>query len=81
MLRCSIFASRFCLVLLVAGCAPSLTLVGAQIREAAPEGVSSSAFLGTVVGNVGPFDQSAIDDAKTDALNRGAERGQPTSSG
>jgi hypothetical protein len=53
---------------LVSGCAPSLTLGGAQVREVPPEAVSQCAFLGTVVGNAryGPM---------TDALNRAGEKG------
>jgi hypothetical protein len=53
---------------LVSGCAPSLTLGGAQVREVPPEAVSQCRFLGTVVGNAryGPM---------TDALNRAGEKG------
>jgi hypothetical protein len=53
---------------LVPGCAPSLTLAGAQVHEAPPEAVSQCTFLGTVVGNAryGPM---------TDVLNRAGEKG------
>jgi hypothetical protein len=59
----------------VSGCAPALSPAGAQLREAAPEAVGECMFLGTVVGNVGRFDPSPIDDAKIDALNHAAEKG------
>jgi hypothetical protein len=74
--RFSSFASPLlCLASLASGCAPALSPAGAQLREAAPEAVGECVFLGTVVGNVGRFDPSPIDDAKIDALNRAAERG------
>jgi hypothetical protein len=59
-------------VSLASACAPSLTHAGAQIREAAPEGVTQCVFLGTVIDDSG---QSAIEFARIDALNRAAERG------
>ena len=64
-----------CLTAVASGCATSLDLGAAQIHEAPPEAVTQCAFLGTVVGHVGPFHPSAIEDAKADALNRAAERG------
>jgi len=65
--------SLFFLPLLEPGCAPSLTMAAAQIREAPPEGVGQCVFLGTVVGDVRA--PHRVDDAKTDALNRAADRG------
>jgi flavin-binding protein dodecin len=64
-------SSLFFLALLGPGCAPSLTMAAAQIREAPPEGVGQCVFLGTVVGRA----RHRVDDAKTDALNRAADRG------
>jgi hypothetical protein len=67
--RSVIFAlSVSCFPSLVSGCAPSLTLAGAQVHEAPPEGISQCRFLGTVVGTAryGPM---------TDALNRAGEKG------
>ncbi len=66
--RSVIFALSLCVASLVSGCAPSLTLAGAQVHEAPPEAVSQCRFLGTVVGNAryGPM---------TDAVNRAGEKG------
>jgi hypothetical protein len=64
-----------CLASVASGCAPALSPAGAQLREAAPDAVGECMFLGTVVGNVGRFDPSPIDDAKIDALNRAAAKG------
>jgi hypothetical protein len=67
--------SLACLTASASACATSLNLGAAQIHEAPPEGVAQCTFLGTVVGHVGPFHPSALDDAKADALNHAAEVG------
>lgn len=64
------------LVPLASGCV-TLTPAAARLREAAPEGVTQCAFQGTVIGvdNKASFGGSTVERAKTDALNRAAERG------
>jgi hypothetical protein len=56
-------------------CGSSLTQAGAQIREADPPRVAQCVFLGTVVGHVGRFHPSPIQDAETEALNAAAGKG------
>ncbi len=56
------------------GCATtSATLAGTQVQEAAPENMTSCAFLGTVVGGPTSWEIPSVEIAKTSALNQAAE--------